>query len=321
MADVAAGTAVGDRVPDPANGDHPSEHHSQRPEINSGSRVDSQLLPPLNDTLTDQNSSRATSQPMSKAPSTSSHHDSTKDDASSTAAPYGTRSRNRPHASRPNYAEDQDMDLDLTTTKAERLRRSASHESGSKSRAPSEIARLPTTLRLTTNPGGAVAKPASSTNTPERSYNDSSTDSTHEKKKRKSDRSALPKSAAVGAKDSNSIDRTKSSSNFVASPGESHPDMPPAKKRKTFEDVANSSSSRAKAAIPLPHAGHRETAVVTFENTRAVLNNGKLIADDGTTYSRDGKYAVWLLLAFQPRVYLGFTDSFRLRLSHLRTSW
>ncbi|KAF2468265.1 uncharacterized protein BDR25DRAFT_59125 [Lindgomyces ingoldianus] len=52
------------------------------------------------------------SQPMTATTSNSSHA-SAKEPKETAAAPYGTRSRNRPGTSRPNYAEDVDMDFEM----------------------------------------------------------------------------------------------------------------------------------------------------------------------------------------------------------------
>ena len=301
MADVhpAAPGSLGHDVPDSVKADTtPShhQHHAHLPEISTATPMESQNVPTLKDANTDRTSSRAASQPMSKQASSSSHVDSTKDDSLVGAAGYGTRSRNRPQGSRPNYAEDQDVDLEVSSIR-QRERRSASSESNPRSRAPSEGARpLTTTLRLTTGTPNGASKSANSANSAslsDRQGADSATDSNGEKKKRKPERSAVPKPAVSGANHANPKEGIPGTFHFTAA-SNSSVDIPPAKKRKTLDGlITNSSfSARRKSSMSGSKHGHRATALVSFDNTRAILKHGKLTADDGTVYARDGKYTL-----------------------------
>ena len=295
----AAHPAVGEGdAPNPVKGDitrHETQHSKLPQNIPSDSIIN--LLPTSHKDATTDNSSSSrafeqTSQPMSKAPSTSSHNDSAKDESSAGPTPYGTRSRNRPNAQRPNYAEDQDVDLDSANMKAESSRRSLSHDSSSKSRAPSESARPPaTTLRLTTGPSKLASAPLNGNAYPEKFFAESPIESQGEKKKRKPERPPPPKPAATVASQPIAKETIPGTSQFLAMPHENS-EPPPAKKRKTGDDIA-SGSSTVKAKIPFSShkSDTRDTCVVTFDNTRAILQRGKLVADDGTVYAPDGKFA------------------------------
>ena len=282
--------------PNPVKGnltrhDAPNQHTK----ITSNSKLHHQSsIPSHKDVTAEKIASRAsapTSQPMSKAPSSSSTlNDDPKDDQSSGPAAYGTRSRNRPNALRPNYAEDQDVDFEMPTLKADTFRRSASPDSSSKSRAPSEASRPPTTLRLTTNPAKNPATPLHSIASTENSLSNSPSDAHNEKKKRKVERSSLPKSTANGANILASRESAiPGTSQFSAMPSDNAV-VPPPKKRKTSDDQHNfSGPTRRKASSSSHKIACRESCLFTFDKTGAVLQSGKLVADDGTTYAPDGK--------------------------------
>ena len=303
MADVDAGP-VGHPVAvehGSHNPQHPSDasQHAHRgfPESTPSEKESATLTLPKDLNGYDKNSSRASelaSQPMSKAASSSSHNDSSKDEASSGAVVYGTRSRNRPNASRPNYAEDQDVDFELASMKVDVPQRSGSHESGSKSRAPSEAARqTQTTLRLTTGPPKTTSGFAAvNTSSPaEKNNSQSPADPQGEKKKRKYERSAPPKPMTSGANPPNNKDALPGMSLFSTS-SNGTPEAPPPKRRKTGDDIVitpTTSKKRSSMAGYKPYS--RGGAIVTFENTRAIMHHGKLTADDGTAYARDGKYS------------------------------
>lgn len=53
------------------------------------------------------------SQPMTATASTSSQTPNQDDGDGNSAAPYGTRSRNRPGGARPNYADDKELDMEI----------------------------------------------------------------------------------------------------------------------------------------------------------------------------------------------------------------
>lgn len=289
---AAHSAAVGDgNSPNPVKGNI-TRHDAQSPHPNfvSDARVNDRSSPPYKDASTDKISSRAvdpSSQPMSKVPSSSSHNESSKDEQSSGPAPYGTRSRNRPNALRPNYAEDQDVDFEISSLRPDTSRRSASHDSSSKSRAPSEAARPPTTLRLTTGPTKHSVASIDSSLTTEHSITNSPLDSQNEKKKRKVDRSAPPKPAAAGLSHALAREAIPGTSQFSAMP-HSNIDAPPAKRRKTGEEYGNAPALTRRKGSLSHKSGPRETCLVTFDNTGAIMQNGKLIADDGTVYSHDG---------------------------------
>ncbi|KAL9058373.1 MAG: hypothetical protein Q9162_001828 [Coniocarpon cinnabarinum] len=326
MADVDSVPAAAARMPDPAKdaddrNSGGAQHDGHLSNDLSTPRPDSQALSTVNDAMREKGSSRANSQPMSKQASASSHTGSLNEDGTSGPSAYGTRSRNRPHAARPNYAEDQDDPFEQPSNmKVGRARRSASAESAPpKSRAPSENARPPTTLRLTTKITNGSTKPSMSNNNhvSDKPGSEQTVDGPVERKKRKYERAPRNSLTRNGGNDADSsselaaevpVERKKRKyerRNYAPRqwaadaesedpiPGTSQfaatttikADMPPTKRRKVHDDGTHGSSYRRKSSMTSKY--QRDTAIVTFQKTRAILKDGKLTADDGTVYRKD----------------------------------
>ncbi|OOO10151.1 Bromo adjacent domain protein [Aspergillus oryzae] len=194
------------------------------------------------------------SQPMTTSTSASEVAGTEPPSASATPAPYGTRSRGRNAAPRPNYAEDRDIDMDL------------------------EIAQPATKAAKRTN------------GVPNQSANGTKTDgekSAPSSNSRKSQTAVNGTSPASAAKDS--IPGTSSfSAKLEEANGASN-----SRKRKQPASATTSSSANGSASKKLfttpPGAsqGHNDSNsnMVSFENRGAHLEDGKLTADDGTTFS------------------------------------
>jgi len=212
--------------------------------------------------------------------------------AAAAAGSYGTRSRNR--TSRPNYADDNDMDYEFMNVKP------------SKRQAAAEAAH---TQQLGNGNSSDVL--AMSANTRE-AYGDDKTisalpldDQTRltdgaqpEKKKRKYEKSRVAKPNAESRQ--SAADLLPGTANFSFTPANAQ-DAPPSKKRKTGDHVIASAarahisagvvSGQRKGSSGGSHvqkSGPHPSCIVTFERTGAVLQNGRLVADDGTTYAVDG---------------------------------
>jgi hypothetical protein len=179
------------------------------------------------------------------------------------AAPYGTRSRNRPGRSRINYAEDTEMDFEMT----------AAPTNGN---APNPLPRNSVAAERAQSPTGSGKKGAS----------------------------AGQGSAPWGSSGSISTDHPTNTnipgtSAFTAA-NQAATAQPATKRRKNAtKDATN--GVHANAAVPSPAAakrgtqptaapGSRETNMMTFESTGALLKNGRLEADDGQTISINGKF-------------------------------
>lgn len=199
------------------------------------------------------------SQPMTTSTSASEVAGTEPPSASATPAPYGTRSRGRNAAPRPNYAEDRDIDMDL------------------------EIAQPATKAAKRTN------------GVPNQSANGTKTDgekSAPSSNSRKSQTAVNGTSPASAAKDS--IPGTSSfSAKLEEANGASN-----SRKRKQPASATTSSSANGSASKKLfttpPGAsqGHNDSNsnMVSFENRGAHLEDGKLTADDGTTFSINGQF-------------------------------
>lgn len=182
--------------------------------------------------------------------------------------PYGTRSRKRTGAARPNYAEDRETDIDDEYT------------------GPSKMHGSPSTINVTRAPLTENGKPPGTStrrtpgtangNTP--AMMNGTTGSTPHK------------------------DYIPGMSTFSANPNVAIPSQPTSKKRKapgsvpvpTPQQVGHSMpgggptvSRRASAGINTG-AGAKETNLLSFDNCQGYLKNGKLKADDGTALGING---------------------------------
>lgn len=183
------------------------------------------------------------------------------------AAPYGTRSRNRPGRSRPNYAEDAEMDFELT----------AAPTNGTTSDLPSRNSVAAENGQSSTGSG----KKSTGAGQGNVSWGNSGTN----------------------PKDNAAIVNTPGTPATTATPPTKTAQQPPTKRRKnaatnatngSLAKTATPSQAGAKrgngnhATIVAPSA--RESNMLTFENTGAILTDGRLIADDGQTVSVNGKF-------------------------------
>jgi hypothetical protein len=202
------------------------------------------------------------SQPMTATTSASSHA-SAKDVKEPAAAPYGTRSRNRPGTSRINYAEDSvEMDFEMSAATAN------GNTSDAASRASAVTERRPSPT-ATGRKGNGVGQASWGNNVP-------------------------------NSKEAASNLNIPGTSTFSANPNANSAQPP--KRRK---NAAAHSSNAAHANSGAPSQAHarrannamiaanssRETNMMTFDRTGAVLKNAKLEADDGRTVSINGKWA------------------------------
>ena len=199
--------------------------------------------------------------------SSKSAHPSIKDSEENDAAPssYGTRSRNRPGRSRPNYAEDTEMDFEMAPASM----------NGNLSDPPSRNSLAPDSSHSSTVSG----KKGSGSAQANGSWGNSAT---------------LPKDNPANLPISNP-------SPSVAPPPSSNPPQPTTKRRKNAASNPTN-GNHANAAQPNHSGGKRgnhamavtnsarESSMMTFENSGAFLKDGRLEADDGRTVSVNGKF-------------------------------
>jgi hypothetical protein len=188
---------------------------------------------------------------------------SSKDSDENGAVPYGTRSRNRPGRSRPNYAEDTEMDFEMTAASA----------NGNTSDPPSRNS----VAAEGGPPSGVGGKKGSGPAPGNASWGNATPNS--------KDNPANPNISGAPA--------------VAAAASQPSPAQPPVKRRK---NAATTNGNHASAAAPsqagAKRGNHvmgaansaRESNMLTFENTGALLKDGHMEADDGQTVSINGKF-------------------------------
>ena len=217
------------------------------------------------ETVTDSTPSKdATSHPMTTTSSTSSNQPQKDATMSLGPSPYGTRSRNRPGITRPNYAEDNDVDFELSAAQANGTSKKRTVSSERISHSPSAV---------DSGESSAVVG------------------------RRKS--SVAGGSFTSGLASSTKPTEIPGLSSFSAVPnGDAAPSV--SKKRKAAHSqgsVSGHSSSTPttshtitrQAANAVATTAPRVTNMLTFEKSKAFLRDGKLEADDGTTLSVNGE--------------------------------
>ncbi|PGH16024.1 hypothetical protein AJ79_02004 [Helicocarpus griseus UAMH5409] len=201
------------------------------------------------------------SQPMTATTSSASSPTSDATPHNTTgAAPYGTRSRNRVGGARPNYAEDRDIDAEFE------LAPSLSRSGGSKRASSSN-------LNHSAASQSADNEKAAGVNTRKHATtNGSNTTSTTKE--------PIPGTFSFSANPNNS---GSTAPKKRKQPG-SHQTTPAS---STPNSTSNSSSKKFVVPANIPPESHKSHGrnMMTFNNCRAYLKNGKLKADDGTILS------------------------------------
>lgn len=188
---------------------------------------------------------------------------SSKESEENGAAPYGTRSRNRPGRSRPNYAEDAEMDFETTVASANgNVSDPPSHESVAAESAQAS------------GVGGKKGSAAASGN-------------------------ASWGNSGPNPKDNPATPNIPGASASTTATNQASTAQPATKRRK---NAAATNGTHASASAPsqagakrggqvMPAASSaRESNMMTFEKTGAMLKNGHMEADDGQTVSINGKF-------------------------------
>ena len=200
------------------------------------------------------------SHPMTTTTSASSHLSNK--DSSSHAAAYGTRSRNRPGVPRPNYAEDVEMDFEVTHQANGAEHSSMDLSSHSPPATDSRQSPAPGAKRGTPTTNGWNATNSNSSSIPGTSLF-----------------SANPNARMPHSRKRKAADVQGTISTHSQSPA---PSAPAVTRR------ANAAATAATQASPYSYVS--DNNMFSFERCRASLNKqGKLVADDGTLFSVDGK--------------------------------
>jgi hypothetical protein len=208
--------------------------------------------------------------------------------AGSQASPYGTRSRNRTGAARPNYAEDKDLDLDGFDTAAQRKdddskKSSTKHHGASSTPAPPNAS--------------SQAAPRSTNGSSRKPLPDDSRQQNGTKDLAQTQPPAAPSSASVvnGGAAAMANGTSKGKKRKVADSAS----MASGSQTPSASNGALSSSALQKRlgacgqgsgdATP-SDAGYGETNLLTFENSKSRQKDGKMVADDGTVLAVNGKF-------------------------------
>lgn len=286
----------------------------------------SNVLPRMLDPspLPPNNSEPSTDAPMGKSTQTSAQAAAAAAKDGSTAAnPYGTRSRNRTGNSRINYAEDRDLDMDIFELYPDRREGGEAKKGSSKQAAAS--ASSATTQAATpssSSPTNGASQPA-----PRTAVNGTSAATTVTSTSTSTSRKPLPTiddsrkgHSYNGTKDQQARQPSTSPAANGAATTTTTNGPTKSKKRKadpaaiasssqTPTSAANSSTSHNKRVKTTSNdnngnsktptngpvsdlgtaAGYGETNLLTFENTKAMPKDGKMVADDGTVLEVNGK--------------------------------
>lgn len=196
----------------------------------------------------------AQSHPMTTTTSASSHL-SNKESTLPPAA-YGTRSRNRPGVPRPNYAEDVEMDFEM-----------APQPNGGDRSSMDLSSKSPPATDSRQSPGLGSKRDTQAAN----GWNAANTNA------------SIPGTSLFSANPNARMPhgrKRKAAEVQSASAGHS---QSPAPSLQAVARRANAAATTSAAVVP-------ETNMFSFEKCRSILNKqGKLVADDGTIFSVNGK--------------------------------
>ena len=277
---------------------------SKQPSTTAASGSISTILPRMSDPSPLSASNPASPQPMDGKPAPAGSQAASKDaGGSGTASPYGTRSRNRNGASRPNYAEDKDIDMDLFEMYPERRdddpKRAATRQTSASNAAQAAAPRsvngpsrkaLPSDDTKPTAPQNSTKEHRHSSPAVPSNVTTAPANGSTKSKKRKAEPNLAPSASqtltTAHANTSGAQKRQGAGSQSAATNGNVHGN--------------GTGSSRSK------DSGYSETNMLTFENCQARLQDGKMVADDGTVLdvngelARTGRNPLHLLFLFLP---------------------
>ncbi|KAJ4401099.1 putative PHD type zinc finger protein with BAH domain-containing protein [Neurospora sp. IMI 360204] len=271
----------------------------------------SNVLPRISDPspLPPTNSEPSTDAPMGKSTSTSTQAAAAAKDGSTAANPYGTRSRNRTGNSRINYAEDRDLDMDIFELYPDRREGAEAKKGSSKqAQAPASSATTQAATPSSSSPTNGASQPA-----PRTAVNGTSASTTVTSTSTSASRKPLPTIDDVRKGHSSKDQQSRQPSTSPAANGATTTTTngPTKSKKRKADPAANASSSQTPTSAANSSASHNkriktnshdnngnsktptnsdlgmvngygETNLLTFENTKAMPKDGKMVADDGT---------------------------------------
>ena len=252
-----------------------------------------------------------------------------KDAGGGTASPYGTRSRNRTGASRPNYAEDKDLDMDLYDY--------GDRRDGDPKKAPGKQPGPTASVAQTAAPRSSTVSSRKPLPSLEDAKQGTSHNGTKEQQQQQHqhhhqnhqnhqnhhqnhhhqghNQQSLTASPVASAGTANGPTKSKKRKAEVASNASgsqtpstsSAPASALARRLAALAQAGNSNGSQnssahsstskcssdangpSSCATGGSRSGYGETNMLTFENCKATPKNGKMVADDGTVLEVNGR--------------------------------
>lgn len=201
-----------------------------------------------------------------------------KDSGSGTASPYGTRSRNRTGASRPNYAEDKDLDVEMfEPDRREDESKKATRQAGS----------------ANASQGGAAAPRPSNGSSSRKPLPTESTHHAAQKEQTSTTTSnSTPSAVTTPAPSTQPSRKRKAATSQASTPASGHV-------QQSLSNGATTTVQRRPAVVSHSGIGYSETNMLTFENCAGKPKDGKIIADDGTVLEVNGE-CIWLMIFISP---------------------
>jgi hypothetical protein len=261
----------------------------------------SSILPRMSDPSPISASNSESPQPMEK-PASASSHGASKDGAAGTASPYGTRSRNRNGASRPNYAEDKDIDMDLFDSYPDRRdddSRKTLTRQASLSNAAAAAAASAAQAATPRSANAASRKPLPSSDDAKQHHTTpqhSAAKENHHNGNHRASPTASSTANGVAANGTTKSKKRKADPASTAS-GSQTPSAHQAgstgvnKRHKADSHGGNGigTTNGNSANRSARDGGYGETNMLTFESCGARLKDGKMVADDGTVLEVNGE--------------------------------
>ncbi|KAK0656731.1 hypothetical protein B0T16DRAFT_317348 [Cercophora newfieldiana] len=231
-------------------------------------------------------------QPMEK-PVSAGSQGASKDGAGGTASPYGTRSRNRNGASRPNYAEDKDIDMDLFDSYPDRRDddpRKTLTRQASLSNAAAQGAAPPRSANATSRKPLPSSDDAKQHIAPQHSQHSTTKENHSHNSHRASP--AASSTAASGTANGTTKSKKRKAESAVSTSGSQTPSAAHANSTSVTKrhgaashggnGAGTGTANGNNASRSARDGGYGETNMLTFDNCGARLKDGKMVADDGT---------------------------------------
>lgn len=290
-----AGSSDGQSNPASSSAREGSEAATSHKHSGAHSSASYSVLPKMSDPTPTFGQNSALSQPMAKSNSSGSNppHSSKDAAAGGTASPYGTRSRNRHGASRPNYAEDKDIDMELFEMYPERREDEA--KKASRLSLPPLTGPLsqdtPPPPRSTTTTGSS-RKPLPSENTTKHASSQQHPKEPHAHHHQHSTPAPAPANPTTNGTQVQTSKKRRAaaqSSNAASAAQNPSGSSTHGTGRRNGAVTHSNANSGVATGLASDSRGYAETNMLTFENCKARPRDGKMIADDGSVLSVNGK--------------------------------